>query len=488
MKTNILKIVKWFCRKLTYNELASAVVIFHEVLSNARSDIELKPEEKPPHYRDFRVDMVRPLTEAPRLPRPILTLDWKKLKSKYERKTGKSLSPVRRRTTSLKPPNDCKCEHCGAPSRYLYLNDGKKGNQVRCKICKKLSPTHRSRIESKAKYYCPHCGNAMYLWKQDSLKTIFKCPNDKCPLYLKNLQALTHEEHEMRSSGNTSQFKLRYQYREYHFNLQDLQCARPAFSTKTDMSRIRNNSHVVSMVLSYFINIGLSSRQTREALLRIHNIKVSHQTIINYANSAASLLCNFVDENSPKPKGVVAGDETYIIVENRMQYTWFNIDALTKAICGFNLSGTRGTAPCLALQYNTYGAPEEDPGKQFQYVADGLPSYDSATMAYNKDLEKDKIIRHKVVGLENLDAESKDYRCFKQIVERLNRTYKFHTRPRAGFKTFDGAVSLTVLFVAFYNFMRPHSTLKGKVPVPLECLKGIELYPRMWSTLLQQAV
>jgi transposase-like protein len=242
------------------------------------------------------------------------------------------------------------------------------------------------------------------------------------------------------------------------------------------------------MILTYSINLSLSSRQTKDALLKIHGIKVSHQTIINYSNSAASLLSNFVDENSPKPTSTVAGDETYIIVENRMQYTWFNIESLTKAICGFNLSGTRGTAPCLALQYNTYGAPKDDPGKQFEYVADGLPSYDSAIMAYNKDLLKDKIIRHKVVGLENLDQESKEHRPFKQMVERLNRTYKFHTRPRAGFKTFDGAVALTVLFVAFYNFMRPHSSLKGKTPVHLECLNDVQLYPRMWSRLLQQVV
>lgn len=487
MKTNILKLVKWFCRTLTYNELASAIVIFHEVLCNSRSDIELKPDEKPPHYRNFRVDMVRPLTEAPEPTIPIPTLDWKKLKAEYEKETGKILSIVRRRKNSIQPPSGCTCEHCRAPSRYLYLNDGKKGNQVLCKICHKLSTTHRIRTESKAKYFCPHCGSAMYLWKHDSVRTVFKCPCNKCPLYLDNLQALTPEEHEMRSSGNTSQFKLRYQYQEYHFKLKDLQCARPAFSTKTDLSRVRKNSHVISMVLTYFVNIGLSSRQTREALFRIHGIKVSHQTIINYANSAASLICGFVDHNSPEPKGIVAGDETYIIVENRMQYTWFNIEASTKAICGFNLSGTRGTAPCLALQYNTYGAPEDDPGKQFKYVADGLPSYDSAIMAYNKDLKKDKIIRYKVIGLENLDSESKEYRRFKQIVERLNRTYKFHTRPRAGFKTFEGAVCLTVLFVAFYNFMRSHSSLKGNVPVPLECLKDIELYPRMWSMLLQQA-
>ena len=486
MKTNILKIVKWFCRKLTYNELASAIIIFHEVLANSRSDIDLKPEAKPPHYRDFRTDMERPLTEPPEPARP--TLDWQHLKADHKKATGKTILPVRRRKNSMLPPDGCSCGHCNAPQRYLYLNDGKKGNQLKCKICNNVSPTHRVRTRSKAKYFCPHCGYSMPLWKENNLRTIFKCQNYNCSHYLKNKSSLTSLEKKMRAAGNTSQFKLHYQYCEYHFNPDDLKCARPAFATKTDLSRINNNMHTVSLILTYTINIGQSSRQTKESLWRIHGIKVSHQTIINYSNAAAALISPFIDKNNPTPIGTVSGDETYIIVEGRMQYTWFNIDALTKAICGFNLSGTRGTAPCLALQYSTYGEPESNLGTQYQYVADGLPSYDAAIMAYNKDLKEDKIIRHKVVGLENIDKESTEFRRFKQIVERLNRTYKYHTRPRAGFKTFDGAVALTVLFVAFYNFMRPHSSLNGDVPVQLECLKGIEMYPQMWTTLLKQVI
>lgn len=484
MKTNkLLKLVKWFCRKLTYNDLASAIIIFHDVLSKSRSDIDLKPEKKSPHYSNFRVDMMRPLVA----PAQDEKVDWKILKQNREKATGKKLSPVRRRKNSKQPPSNCECPHCNAPSRFLYLNDGKKGNQVRCKICNKLSTTNRIRIENKAKYYCPHCNSAMFLWKSDQVKTIYKCPSKKCSLYLKNLNSLTAKEHEMRKDGNTSQFKLHYQYKDYHFNFNNLQCAQTAFSTKTNLSKVRNNSHTISLILTYFINLALSSRQTRDALLKIHDIKVSHQTIINYTNSIAALISDFVDKNIPRPNGVVAGDETYITVENRMQYTWFNIDAESKAICGYNLSGTRGVEPCLALLYNTYGNPEENPGKQCKYVADGLPSYDSAVMAYNKDLKQDKIIRYKVVGLENLNQESKDYRPFKQMIERLNRTYKFHTRPRSGFKTFDGAVALTILFVAYYNFMRSHSSLKNKsVPIPLKCLDGVTLYPQMWTVLLQQ--
>jgi len=122
-------------------------------------------------------------------------------------------------------------------------------------------------------------------------------------------------------------------------------------------------------------------------------------------------------------------------------------------------------------------------------VTDGNPSYDAAVMAYN-DLIKDndsKLTKRTVIGLKNLDDQSREYRSFKQLVERLNRTYKYHTRPRAGFKTFDGAVALTTLFVAFYNFMRPHSSLNTSTPVSLDALKDHSLMPDKWVALIEKA-
>jgi hypothetical protein len=56
MKTkNLFNLIKWFCRKLTFNELSSAIVILLEVQSGFRRDIELKPESKPPHFREFKL-------------------------------------------------------------------------------------------------------------------------------------------------------------------------------------------------------------------------------------------------------------------------------------------------------------------------------------------------------------------------------------------------------------------------------------------------
>lgn len=77
MHHSLINIIKWFCRRLTFNELASAVVIFHEVLSGSRKDIPFKPNEKPAHYRQFRVDQLSPLAIPDK---PHTLIDWKTLK------------------------------------------------------------------------------------------------------------------------------------------------------------------------------------------------------------------------------------------------------------------------------------------------------------------------------------------------------------------------------------------------------------------------
>ena len=96
MNRSLLKIVKWFCRQLTFNELASAVIIFLEVLNNSRKDIQLKPDDKPPHYREFRVDPIPPLPAI----KVEESVDWEDLKAKKESQSGKPIKPVKGRKAS----------------------------------------------------------------------------------------------------------------------------------------------------------------------------------------------------------------------------------------------------------------------------------------------------------------------------------------------------------------------------------------------------
>ncbi len=60
-----------------------------------------------------------------------------------------------------------------------------------------------------------------------------------------------------------------------------------------------------------------------------------------------------------------------------------------------------------------------------------------------------------VIGLANDDAVSREFRPYKQMTERLNRTFKSTYRVTCGYDNYNGANYNVALWVAYYNFLRP---------------------------------
>lgn len=72
-----------------------------------------------------------------------------------------------------------------------------------------------------SRLFCPHCGLALFRWKVQKEVTIHKCPNDNCPHRLQDIAKMNPAERELQKR-RSSQFKLNYQYREYHFKPEEL--------------------------------------------------------------------------------------------------------------------------------------------------------------------------------------------------------------------------------------------------------------------------
>ena len=70
------------------------------------------------------------------------------------------------------------------------------------------------------------------------------------------------------------------------------------------------------------------------------------------------------------------------------------------------------------------------------------------------------------------------------MIERLNRTYKASYRPTNGFDNIDGANYDLALWVAYYNFLRPHKHTSNKVLNDVELLRSAENMPGKWQLLI----
>lgn len=337
---------------------------------------------------------------------------------------------------------------------------------------------------SKAIFFCYYCKRPLFRWKSNQNYTVYKCDNDKCSCYLDNLKKLNPKEKAL-IKKRSSQFKLRYQYRAYHFKDQELSLSEPRRSI-VDLCRIHNHSNLVGLILAFHVSFAVSARKTALILKQVFNIPISYQTVLNYAE-ASSYWChkfNLYHKGSIDP--FAAGDETYIRVMGKWAFTFLFIATESLKIIAYHIANNRGVAPAItAIREAIRTAPQN---MHITTITDKNPAYASAVHFVNSDRNGIPLEHHNVVGLQNLDEESEKYRPYKQIVERLNRTYKFHVRPATGFASNNGAVSLTTLFVTHYNFLRPHFTLNGQTPVVIDDLSQISTIQDKWCKIIDMAM
>ena len=434
-----------------------------------------EPTNQP--YRKLQVDEM-PIIEK------LEKLDYQQLLNEYHLQHGKVLKPVARRKNSVvKVPTTLTCPKCKAPSDYLYANNGDKG-QYQCKVCTCLF-SRKNRFSKEAILKCPHCLKTLERIKERNDFDIYKCKHNGCSFYQRNLRHMTKEE-KLRFKEDPQAFKVRYLFRAFRFDFQPMAATSP-IQPKVDLSRIHSSPHVLGLILTYYVNYGIGARKTAAMMYDIHGVRISHQTILNYMNSVALLIKPFVDHYPYQLSNSFCGDETYIRVKGRWHYLVFFFDAVKKVILSYPVSPHRDTE--VAVQaidqvLQKFGDKEKLPDN-LNFVVDGNPIYILAQHYFAQhDIHFD-ITR--VIGLTNEDPVSKEYRPLKQIIERLNRTFKGNYRPTTGFGSEAGSVSFVTLFVAYFNFLRPHATLEQKVPVMIPELTNIQFMPGKWVQLLALA-
>jgi putative transposase len=384
----------------------------------------------------------------------------------------------------MQVPSEITCPYCNAPHRYIYYNNGKKKTQLKCKVCEQPFQLNKPLRPSKTTYYCPHCGHALYQWKKHLLVSSYKCCNDNCPYRINKINKLNASE-KMLQKMQPTHFKVNYQYREYHLTSKQIQHSEPPGpnDSRIDIFKIRKSDNVLGLVLAFYISFANSARKTALILQWVFGLPICYQTVLNYVNATAYYAHQFNLKHKGNIDSILVGDETYIKIIAKHHYVWFYISAKRRSIVAYHMSDNRGTIPAIAATNEATQTTEQD--QQTTIITDGNPAYIEAIQFLNKNRPKEHKIKHiQVIGLQNNDEVSEEYRPFKQLIERFNRTYKQHVKPAAGFNSFSGAMALTTLFVTYYNFLRPHSSLGQQPPIHIAQLEDVSTIQAKWLKLI----
>lgn len=444
----------------------------HQLLVFIAKNIPLKspkPDLSSPKYNKFTVDKL-PVVKT------LEKLDYKHLLNVYASQHGKELKPIKRRGKSTVPEGTI-CPRCGAPHHYIYDNTGGRG-QYLCKVCSLRFNKGNSFDTCLA---CPYCGHALSFKRERKQFKVYFCRNDNCDFYKSSLKSLSPKDIE-EYRLHPERFKLRYYYREFtvdffKMDLSSMPKGSVNFSFKTF------SPHIMGLCLTYHVNLGLSTRATARALWEIHQVKISHVMVSIYAKTAAFIVRPFVDSFDYKPSNYLAADETYVKVKGVKHYVWFVMDALKKSILGYRVSASRDAGPCILAMRLAFSKFKEFPGKTLKFVSDAYSAYNLAYQQFLLNNLEFKLIQ--VIGLTNEDPVSSEYRWLKQIIERLNRTFNFSYRVTNGYGSGEGSNTHVALFVAYYNFLRPHPYTYWR---PLNVIPELESIPNMpgkWQKLIE---
>ncbi len=461
-----------------YPNLFEYIIYLQELVINLAvmlyGKIFLLPQREEPvkkKYRKLKVDIL-PKIET------LEKLNYLKLLEDHFQQTGKQIKPISRRKNTTSVKESIVCPRCNAPHEYIYHNNGNKG-QYQCKVCK-TTFNDNNRFKNDVILRCPYCSKPLEKIKSRKSFDVYKCKNNNCSYYISNKNSLSDKE-KVKFEKDPQAFKLRYIYRLFNFDFKPLS-KKSIISTPVCLPKIKVSPHTLGLILTYYVNYSLGSRKTAQILNDVHGVKISHQSVINYANSVAPLIKPFLDHYPYDISDSICGDETYIKVKGKWNYIFFFMDATKKIILSYYTSPNRDTSSAITAIDDVLCKLKEIPSN-LNLITDGNPIYLLAQQFFASHGLNFEIIQ--VIGLKNDDPTSKKFRPLKQIIERLNRCFKSHYRNTHGFSNAEGALSYITLYSTYFNFLRPHQSLENTVPVKIDVLEKLPTMPARWCKLIE---
>lgn len=228
---------------------------------------------------------------------------------------------------------------------------------------------------------------------------------------------------------------------------------------------------------------GCSLHDIRDHLKQFYNVNVSHVAILKWIKKYVALMKEYTDTLTPSTSGIWHVDEMMVKVrktepmENKGNYDWlWNLmDHETRFLLASQIHKKREIDNARRVFQEAKKKAKSTP---IAVVHDGLQSYD---YAFRKEFYTMK--QPRVTSIRSVGASKKGV---NQLVERLHGTIREREKVMRGMDHDESAQNLLDGAMIFYNFIRPHMSLKGKTPAEEADIR-LDLDGDRWKDLITKS-
>jgi len=211
---------------------------------------------------------------------------------------------------------------------------------------------------------------------------------------------------------------------------------------------------------------GQSLNSITRLLTQIYGSYPSDSTIYRWVGRFTKRAVKDLKNYKPDVGSVWIADETVLKMDGKNVWFWDIIDSRTRFLVATHISRTRGIKDAQTLMQKAYNRTGKIP--RIIYT-DKLASYlDGIELTFGADT------KHKQGGPFDVGNNT-------NLIERFHGTLKDRTKVMRGLKDIETARLFTEGWLLYYNYLRPHESLRSKTPAQVAGVK----YPyRNWQDIV----
>jgi len=200
---------------------------------------------------------------------------------------------------------------------------------------------------------------------------------------------------------------------------------------------------------------------------QIYGSYPSDSTIYRWVSRFTKRAVKELKEYKPDVGSVWVADETVLKLDNKTKiWFWDIIDTKTRFLIASHISYTRTTKDAEALMKQAYKRTGKIPRVIY---TDKLNAHlDGIELTFGADT------KHKQGS--PFDVENNT-----NLIERFHGTLKDRTKIMRGLKDVDTARLFTQGWLLYYNYLRPHESLRGRTPAQVA---GVQYPYRNWQDIV----